>query len=60
MASTNELAFASLVDWRVHFDPQGGRIKSDTPPSRFTTLATCLSGKNIGFHYVWTVAYPLP
>jgi hypothetical protein len=55
-----KLAFASLVDWRVHFDPQGGRIKSDTPPSRFTTLTACTVPQNIGFHYVWTVAYPLP
>src|SRR6516162_7564050 len=36
------------------------RIKSDTPPSPFTTLAAVLCLKNIGFHYVWTVAYPLP
>jgi len=36
------------------------RIKSDTPPSRFTTLTIVLCPENIGFHWVWTVAYPLP
>src|SRR5689334_128827 len=36
------------------------RIKSDTPPSRFTTLDCIPGSKNIGFHYVWSVAYPLP
>src|SRR6516162_10252907 len=36
------------------------RIKSDTPLSRFTTLTSIPGLKNIGFHCVWTVAYPLP
>jgi hypothetical protein len=36
------------------------RIKSDTPLSRIATPAVVCARQNIGFHYVWTVAYPLP
>ena len=41
-------------------DLESGRIKSDTPPSRIATPTTVLWLQNIGFHYIWTVPYPLP
>src|SRR4026207_2431335 len=36
------------------------RIKSDTPRVDLPLSLPVPTGKNIGFHYVWTVAYPLP
>ena len=45
---------------RTLIRPSLQRIKSDTPVSRIATSGAALDLKNIGFHYVWTVAYPLP
>jgi hypothetical protein len=45
---------------RTLIRPSLQRIKSDTPVSRIATPGAALDLKNIGFHYVWTVAYPLP
>src|SRR5689334_9728307 len=58
--ASNELCEPWLIAVKVSPLPRPDRIQSDTPLSRFTTLSCSLPAKNISFHYVWTVAYPLP